>query len=454
MNNQTQTGSREVLKSMGDHDNRSLSVITARNTDTDRGTFPTETAVLDVKSPTAKSATSSIGVQSPVEASQRAESIDGDDGNLTLGSDESHICEALVSDSNKISDFESLSNEVKVHVDKRLLDKPVNYLLAAKESAMSTAGQHVKKVSKEGLQLTRGQTFILHYRANDYWMLTNKHVVCQNKNDNKIKTLYCRGACEQSNCMVNFSEYKFITHGMVTESLTEHPLDVPGKWGIDLASKQISQATRDDNFKPIRSFKPCDSHFDYRVGTQIAIAIHKAPRTEDVTLQQCNVEEKSALNLNEYFGRESSVTILKGKIIETGESYFYHDINSYRGCSGAAIFLLNDIAAGNEYPLDHRLTAIGVHAGHSRLNSMNYAFKLKVEDVPQPEGRKTLSAFLDKTNPSTKVDIILKWLDEQGVHSLATLCQKLSDSSNVAFREAFLKRAGLDCFIESVRLLE
>ena len=105
-----------------------------------------------------------------------------------------------------------------------------------------------------------------------------------------------------------------------------------------------------------------------------------------------------------------------GEITEVGEKYFMHDINTYSGCSGAAIFLLDT----KDHP--EQLTVIGVHAGYSPKSDQNFGFNNKLEEHPQPEWRNTLSDFLEKNldadEASKIIEDVLDWLKDQEVTSL------------------------------------
>jgi hypothetical protein len=73
----------------------------------------------------------------------------------------------------------------------------------------------------------------------------------------------------------------------------------------------------------------------------------------------------------------NSVTIYTGKISYVGEHHIEYDINTYRGCSGAIVFLLEH----NEQPptVEERDSgkAIDGHAGFKYILSTNIGIQLK-----------------------------------------------------------------------------
>ena len=64
-----------------------------------------------------------------------------------------------------------------------------------------------------------------------------------------------------------------------------------------------------------------------------------------------NLEQEQ---INAIFGIADEVNFLTGTITGISETSIFHDINSYRGCSGAVVFLLEG---------EHQGKAIAVHVG-------------------------------------------------------------------------------------------
>merc|ERR1712176_59641 len=70
------------------------------------------------------------------------------------------------------------------------------------------------------------------------------------------------------------------------------------------------------------------------------------------------------------FGQEDSVNIYTGQIVNVSQDQhtFEHNINSYRGCSGAVIFLLDQNQNGNGVDNTDHGKAIAIHAGGDELS--------------------------------------------------------------------------------------
>eukprot|EP00751_Fragilariopsis_kerguelensis_P025218 CAMPEP_0170871424 /NCGR_PEP_ID=MMETSP0734-20130129/25828_1 /TAXON_ID=186038 /ORGANISM="Fragilariopsis kerguelensis, Strain L26-C5" /LENGTH=450 /DNA_ID=CAMNT_0011250747 /DNA_START=14 /DNA_END=1363 /DNA_ORIENTATION=- len=441
---------RNSLKGISDFSNRSTpeavkstpATASARKNKDQRIGQTVETC----NSPTAPS---SLGYDSPSlrKAAQRArEEEDDDDADFTILSDDSDVCENLVSihDLRKIK--ESPSQEFKkytVNVQNGLRDEVDDHFLTmAKESAIGIMTLYHD--IKDELVHSGGQAFIVEDHNGNHWIVTNKHVVCQSEDDSAFLTSKLKGVWHYGPGILKgsgtlFAEYKLIPYSIATK----HPLHAPNvkelRWGVDIAAQRISSATG-TTFPSIRSFKLCPTDYNYTVGTKIAISIIKSPDSKEV--KESKHLRFRNVDLNEFFGKPSSVTILMGEITKVGEKHFMHNINTHSGCSGAAIFLLDTEDRSEQ------LTVIGVHAGYSPKSEENFGFKNKLEEHPQPECRDTLSDFLEKNidadEASKSIEHVLDWLKDQGVPSLWDLLQKL-DKSDKDFKHNFFKHVGITC---------
>jgi hypothetical protein len=86
-----------------------------------------------------------------------------------------------------------------------------------------------------------------------------------------------------------------------------------------------------------------------------------------------DVEDKK---LQQLYGPALSVTIYTGKISYVGEHHIEYDINTYRRCSGAIVFLLEH---NEQHPSVKGFDcgkAIAVHAGFKEALGTNIGFKL------------------------------------------------------------------------------
>ena len=120
--------------------------------------------------------------------------------------------------------------------------------------------------------------------------------------------------------------------------------------------------------------------FEFQVGQKIGMAVY---RNFEVTPEDAGMSPNSvtADELREIFGREGRVNIYTGQIMNVSpdNTAFEHNINSFRGCSGAVIFLLDVDQEGCGVVDNDYGKAIAVHVGGDRLSDgtiVNFAFKI------------------------------------------------------------------------------
>ena len=133
------------------------------------------------------------------------------------------------------------------------------------------------------------------------------------------------------------------------------------------------------------SFQLVRDDFEFQQGQKIGMAIYRnfevTPDDAGMSLATTTVEE-----LRLIFGQENSVNIYTGQIVNVSQDQqtFEHNINSYRGCSGAVIFLLDHNQNGNGVNDSDHGKAIAIHAGGDELSDgtiVNFGFKIRPEDI-------------------------------------------------------------------------
>ena len=109
--------------------------------------------------------------------------------------------------------------------------------------------------------------------------------------------------------------------------------------------------------KPIL-FEKVSSDFQLRIGQKVAIAVY---RTFDISHEDALAPSNT--EMEKIYGRKGGVSIYTGtvrRLSENGKT-FEHDINTFRGCSGAIIFLLD--VQSDDTDQDYYGMAVGVHVG-------------------------------------------------------------------------------------------
>ena len=120
--------------------------------------------------------------------------------------------------------------------------------------------------------------------------------------------------------------------------------------------------------------------FEFQLGQKIGMAVY---RNFEVTPEDAGMPPNSITvdELRQIFGREGRVNIYTGQItnVSPGKEAFEHNINAFRGCSGAVIFLLDVDQEGFGVIENDYGKAIAVHVGGDRLSGgtiVNFAFKI------------------------------------------------------------------------------
>jgi len=155
--------------------------------------------------------------------------------------------------------------------------------------------------------------------------------------------------------------------------------DNPMIWpfGIDISmGNKISAYTQgvtgmDSSFDLANDFK-------FEVGQNIGIAVFSKHKPTQVTAiyDPEHPSNYSTTKLKEVFGEAEQVNVYTGKIILVGGTHIEHDINTFTGCSGAIIFLL-DKEQPSSVKNHHWGRAVAVHVGsHPSMRTRNIGFKL------------------------------------------------------------------------------
>ena len=178
---------------------------------------------------------------------------------------------------------------------------------------------------------------------------------------------------------------RLIIRGAVAES--DNPMIWPFGNDNDIAAAtQIGSYTQGVTSAD-GSYERVGPRFNYEVGQRIGIAVlsEHAPTKITASYNPENPSNYDEDTLKRVFGEPKKVNIYTGKILLVGESHLEHDINTFTGCSGAIIFLLDIEQPSSVTPRDFG-KAIAVHAGsHPTLRTRNLAFKISPVNVSYHE---------------------------------------------------------------------
>eukprot|EP00978_Attheya_sp_CCMP212_P016202 scaffold42250_cov44-Attheya_sp.AAC.1 len=167
---------------------------------------------------------------------------------------------------------------------------------------------------------------------------------------------------------------RFVLRGAKSDNTMIWPFGNDVSMGNKISSYTQGVTGEDASFELVRK-----SGFKLEAGQKIGIAVFSEHPPTKVTASYDpeHPSNYSAETLKEVFGEAKQVNIYTGEIILVGDNHIEHNINSFTGCSGAVIFLLD-----KEQPssVDKDLDigkAIAVHVGsHPSIRTRNIGFRL------------------------------------------------------------------------------
>lgn len=111
--------------------------------------------------------------------------------------------------------------------------------------------------------------------------------------------------------------------------------------------------------KDSRLFEKVPDSFKLREGDKIGVVVY---RTFDITHKDARAPRNT--DLEKVFGQKYQVCIYTGEVTEISDNgrTFCHNINTFKGCSGAIVFLL-DKNQPNAVPAEYYGMAVGVSVG-------------------------------------------------------------------------------------------
>jgi hypothetical protein len=120
------------------------------------------------------------------------------------------------------------------------------------------------------------------------------------------------------------------------------------------------------------SYEKVDDNFNLVAGQKVGIAVF---RRSPITHEDAGVS--AGVDLQTYFGQPNMVHVHTGCITRVSEdnSVLEHDINTFVGCAGAIVFLLDQNQNGL-VDSRHFGKSIAVHVGGESTINRNFAFRI------------------------------------------------------------------------------
>jgi hypothetical protein len=146
-------------------------------------------------------------------------------------------------------------------------------------------------------------------------------------------------------------------------------------WGQAITPQVLGETVFDNISRDVGKFEMVAADFQYEEHQKVGFAIFNPFKVTGSNCQRAgDHQDVPEDELEQLFGPAGSVTIYTGEITYVGDDHIEYSINSFKGCSGAIVFLLN---YGQPESLNRSYygKAIAVHAGFKADLGTNLGFK-------------------------------------------------------------------------------
>jgi hypothetical protein len=165
--------------------------------------------------------------------------------------------------------------------------------------------------------------------------------------------------------------------------------DSKWEYGSDVSfGRKVSQR-KDGMTNEFASFELVRPDFQLKKNQNIAIVVYfaeeAAPNKTTISADAANPLNYTNDEIQELYGKPLQPNIYTGTITraEENEEHIEYDINTFTGCSGAIVFLLDKQEPGSGVEERDHGKAIAIHAGrHPGLLDRNFGFALKEAMLP------------------------------------------------------------------------
>ena len=149
-------------------------------------------------------------------------------------------------------------------------------------------------------------------------------------------------------------------------------------YGLDISVAELIDDPMHSATDSNQSFSKIRQGFTLEKGQKVGIAVmfdedsKPTKKTIGGAFEQGLEVNISELDIERIYGQPGKVNIYTGEIIYVGEKHIEYSINSFTGCSGAIVFLLDKDQPPSVDPSDWG-RAVAIHSGaHPTLGDRNY----------------------------------------------------------------------------------
>jgi hypothetical protein len=162
-----------------------------------------------------------------------------------------------------------------------------------------------------------------------------------------------------------------------------------GLYGLDIGKGELVDTVQERITSEKHSFALVREKFMLEVGQSIGIAVVFKSQSKPTNKTIAGVGENyvaiSDKEIELIYGSPDTVNIYTGKITYVGETHIEYNINSFTGCSGAIVFLLDNNQPPSVQSCDFG-KAVAVHSqSHPILSKLNLGFKIRCAATPNEQ---------------------------------------------------------------------
>ena len=156
------------------------------------------------------------------------------------------------------------------------------------------------------------------------------------------------------------------------------------KYSFDMSVGGLIEDVENPACLGAASFRKVRQSFKPEKGQKVGIAIRfteDSRPTPETIVGAADIEALKDLNIDTYYGQPGHVNIYTGEIKYVGPKHIEYSINSFTGCSGAVVFLLDQNQPDSVDQTDWG-KAIAVHSGaHPLMDDRNYGFLINKHPI-------------------------------------------------------------------------
>lgn len=171
-----------------------------------------------------------------------------------------------------------------------------------------------------------------------------------------------------------------------TSDAVSLPTEVEGRpttwtFGFDISKGDLLAYPQEGITSERHTFELVRESFQFEIGQKVGIAVLFTSESKPTSRTVAGVGEDTVrindTELEAIYGLPDVVNIYTGRITHSGSEHIEYDINTFTGCSGATVFLLDQDQPSSVQRCDFG-KAVAVHAGsHPNLANRNLGFSIR-----------------------------------------------------------------------------